>query len=54
MFKSCLQRELALKKKHDELLSSEPRCPEYATAVDNRVASSSWPKHEVSGLILLK
>lgn len=43
-----LMRELALKKKHDELLSSEPRCPEYATAVDSRVASSSWPKHEVS------
>ncbi|CAK7352644.1 unnamed protein product [Dovyalis caffra] len=41
-------RELALKKKHDELLNSEPRSPEYATAVDNSVASSSQPKHEVS------
>ncbi|KAJ6742788.1 hypothetical protein OIU85_016834 [Salix viminalis] len=43
-----IMRELALKKKHDELLSREPRCPEYATAVDSRDASSSRTKHEVS------
>ncbi|KAJ6698890.1 hypothetical protein OIU79_012219 [Salix purpurea] len=43
-----LMRELALKKKHDELLSREPRCTEYASAVDSRDASSSRTKHEVS------
>ncbi|KAJ6331078.1 hypothetical protein OIU76_009634 [Salix suchowensis] len=42
-----LMRELALKKKHDELLSREPRCTEYASAADSRDASSSRTKHEI-------
>ncbi|XP_021646324.2 uncharacterized protein LOC110639610 [Hevea brasiliensis] len=43
-----VMRELALRKKRNELLNSEVRSPTHATTVGSNIASSLQPNHEVS------
>ncbi|KAF2285147.1 hypothetical protein GH714_038824 [Hevea brasiliensis] len=43
-----VMRELALRKKRNELLNTEVRSPTHATTVGSNIASSLQPNHEVS------